>query len=88
MRASVVTDEDRAAYRAKITAGGCQVWNCAEQADARFSVWWKCPEGHREEFRYCREDGPERLEDSIARAAVILCECGEWMRPIVEGLIW
>lgn len=72
--------------RAKIVADACRVYDCTDQADEGFSVWWKCPAGHREECRYCREHGPEMLEVAATTAPQIRCRCGEWARPMVEGL--
>jgi hypothetical protein len=86
MPKSGVTDADRAAYRARIAAGGCQVWSCTIPAGEGFSVWWRCPVGHREEFRYCPAHGPEMLGSAILNGSLVKCVCGDWMAPLVEGL--
>ncbi len=81
-----ITEDERAAYRARTAAGGCRVFDCTTQAGEGFSIWWKCPDGHREEIRYCRKHGPEMLEVAATTAPQIRCECGGWARPMVEGL--
>ena len=82
-----ITDAEREHYRQRTTAGGCKRWDCREQGRPEFAVWWKCPDGHREEFRYCAAHGPEHLAAATSPGAGIRClSCGEWMTPLVEGM--
>lgn len=80
-----VTSQDRRAYRERVAAGGCRNGTCAEPGRPEFAVWWKCPAGHRRECLYCAAHGPEHLAVAV-RGALIMCECGEWAAPLVEGL--
>jgi hypothetical protein len=80
-----ITDEEREAYRLRVDTGGCRNYACRQLAHPAFSVWWKCPDGHREEARYCAAHGPEHL-DMAVRGALIKCACGEWMAVLAEGL--
>lgn len=73
------------AYRERVEAGGCCRLDCEEQGQPEFAVWWKCPEGHRLELRYCREHGPVHLEIAM-RGGMIECKaCRCLMTPLIEG---
>jgi hypothetical protein len=72
-------------YRERTAAGGCRNARCNEQGRPEFAVWWKCPDGHREEVLYCAAHGPVHLELAL-RGPLAGCLCGEWMSPVIEGL--
>lgn len=83
---TTITDAEREAYRLRTGAGGCKRWDCGGQGRPEFAVWWKCPDGHREELRYCAEHGPEHLDMAVVGRGQMRCLCGEWMTPLVEGM--
>jgi hypothetical protein len=74
-----------AAYRERVEAGGCSNRACDGQGLPEFAVWWRCPDGHREELRYCRAHGPVHLEIAMQGAKIECKTCGGWMTPLVEG---
>jgi hypothetical protein len=75
----------QSAYRERVEAGGCNNRSCDEPGRPGFAVWWRCPDGHREELRYCEVHGPVHLGIAM-RGALIECRaCGGWMTPLIEG---
>lgn len=76
-----------AAYRDKVAAGGCCTLLCQEPGRHEFAVWWKCPEGHRTELKYCKAHGPKHFAIAV-QGARIECRnehCYERMSPVIEG---
>jgi hypothetical protein len=74
-----------AAYLERVAAGGCCNLRCPERGRPEFAVWWKCPGGHREELRYCKEHGPVHLGIAMRGARIECKACGSWMTPLIEG---
>jgi len=82
----MITAEEREAYRSRTTAGGCRNAACRDQGRPEFAVWWKCPDGHREELLYCAAHGPGHLDVAVRGALIECAVCGQWMAVLAEGV--
>jgi hypothetical protein len=82
----MITEAERDTYRSRTDAGGCKRWDCASEGRPEFAVWWKCPDGHREELLYCAKHGPEHLEMAVRGALIECADCFRWMSVLAEGV--
>ena len=84
LESSGKTSVEIATYRSRVATGGCRVWTCTDAGLPECAIWWKCGNGHREEFLYCRKHGPEMLP--IAANGRMKCRsCDEFSWPMIEG---